>query len=234
MERGRIEALRGWIRRGLRAPHESVRLGLLLALVGGFLDAYTFLDRGGVFANAQTGNLVLIGIAASRGDLRQMGICLPPILAFMAGVFAVEAAKSSALSPRLDWGRFALVLEILVLCAVGFVPESAPDLFVNAAVSFAASVQVCAFRRLVDVPYSTTMMTGNLRSATQSLWAALATRDPGEMERVRRFLAVLGSFTLGALMGGILTSLGGGRAVWLAAGLLAAALSLYVREETPG
>ncbi len=29
---------------------ESVHLGILLAIVGGFLDAYTFVCRGGVFA----------------------------------------------------------------------------------------------------------------------------------------------------------------------------------------
>lgn len=33
---------------------ESLRLGLLLALAGGFMDAYSYIERGGVFANAQT------------------------------------------------------------------------------------------------------------------------------------------------------------------------------------
>ena len=47
---------------------ESVELGILLAIVGGFLDAYTFVGRGGVFANAQTGNVVLMGIEAAKGE----------------------------------------------------------------------------------------------------------------------------------------------------------------------
>ena len=38
---------------------ETVLIGSLLALAGGFLDAYTYICRGGVFANAQTGNIVL-------------------------------------------------------------------------------------------------------------------------------------------------------------------------------
>ncbi|MEF9840560.1 MAG: DUF1275 family protein, partial [Lachnospiraceae bacterium] len=37
---------------------ETFLIGAILAMVGGFLDAYTYLCRGGVFANAQTGNLV--------------------------------------------------------------------------------------------------------------------------------------------------------------------------------
>ncbi len=43
-------------------PSESLILGLFLAFVGGFLDAYTYVARDHVFANAQTGNIVLLGI----------------------------------------------------------------------------------------------------------------------------------------------------------------------------
>ena len=44
---------------------ESLRIGLILAAAGGFLDAYTYISRGGVFANAQTGNIVLLGVNAA-------------------------------------------------------------------------------------------------------------------------------------------------------------------------
>ena len=50
------------------AIHESVPFGILLAIVGGFIDAYTFIGRGGVFANAQTANIVLLGVYASEGN----------------------------------------------------------------------------------------------------------------------------------------------------------------------
>ena len=52
-----------------RQMSESFLIGALLAVVGGFLDAYTYLLRGGVFANAQTGNIVLLGL-----NLAQMRI----------------------------------------------------------------------------------------------------------------------------------------------------------------
>ena len=38
---------------------ESLLLGAILATVGGFLDAHTYICRGKVFANAETGNIVL-------------------------------------------------------------------------------------------------------------------------------------------------------------------------------
>ena len=42
----------------------STRLetAVLLTLCGGYLDAYTYFVRGGVFANAQTGNIIKLGI----------------------------------------------------------------------------------------------------------------------------------------------------------------------------
>ena len=53
---------------------ESLLLGALLAVAGGFFDAYTYLCRGGVFANAQTGNIVLFGLElAQREWIRALG-----------------------------------------------------------------------------------------------------------------------------------------------------------------
>ena len=49
---------------------ESFRVASLLAVCGGILDAYSYLCRGGVFANAQTGNIVLVGMNAAHGNFR--------------------------------------------------------------------------------------------------------------------------------------------------------------------
>ena len=48
---------------GIKRTHASDawRVAAFLALSGGFQDAYSFLARGHVFANAQTGNIVLFG-----------------------------------------------------------------------------------------------------------------------------------------------------------------------------
>ena len=48
---------------------ESFRIGALLAIIGGFFDAYSYLCRGGVFANAQTGNIVLLGVNIANGKI---------------------------------------------------------------------------------------------------------------------------------------------------------------------
>ena len=65
---------------------DSLTVGDLLAVVGGFLDAYTYLLRGHVFANAQTGNIVLLGLSAAQGEFLKASYYLLPILAFLCGV----------------------------------------------------------------------------------------------------------------------------------------------------
>lgn len=50
---------------------ESLKIGVILAITGGFLDAYTFLSRGKVFANAQTGNIVLLGTNLFQGEYKK-------------------------------------------------------------------------------------------------------------------------------------------------------------------
>jgi uncharacterized membrane protein YoaK (UPF0700 family) len=146
---------------------ESVELGILLAIVGGFLDAYTFVGRGGVFANAQTGNVVLIGMEVATGEWGQVVLHAIPILAFMIGVVVAEMIKKPSMRLFIpDSERAVLILEIAVLFIIGFIPYTSPDIIVTVAISFVSSVQVSSFRKLVGYTYNTTMITGNLRSAT--------------------------------------------------------------------
>ena len=44
-------------------------VSLALATVGGFLEAYTYVTRDGVFANAQTGNIARMGLNLAQGNV---------------------------------------------------------------------------------------------------------------------------------------------------------------------
>ena len=53
---------------------ESIELGALLAISGGMMDAYSYIERGEVFANAQTGNMLLFGVNLSVGNFHRQYI----------------------------------------------------------------------------------------------------------------------------------------------------------------
>jgi len=208
--------------------HESFRFGILLAIAGGFLDSYTFIGRGGVFANAQTGNIVLLAIYAAKGEWVHAFSNLPAIVAFVIGVIVVQSIKND--SSRLfilDWPRVVLIFEIIVLFVIGFIPNTVPNLIVNVIVSFVASIQVCSFSKIADSPYSSTMSTGNLRSAAREAYIAFTQKDHEAAIRTIRLFTIVFSFLLGSLLGGILTLNIGVKAIWGASIIIIAALLLY-------
>jgi uncharacterized membrane protein YoaK (UPF0700 family) len=207
--------------------HESVRLGILLAIVGGFLDAYTFIGRGGVFANAQTGNIIMLGAYTAKGEFRQALSHVPPILACIIGVIVVESIKK--FSSRLfvsDWKEVVLILEILAIIIVGFIPNTIPNIVVTIIISFVASIQVSSFRKLVDSPYTTTMSTGNLRSASSAAFIAITEKDKKSAIRSIRYFTIIFSFIFGAFLGGFLTLNIGEKAIWCSGIVLIGAVIL--------
>jgi uncharacterized membrane protein YoaK (UPF0700 family) len=202
---------------------------MLLAIVGGFLDAYTYIGRGGVFCNAQTGNIVLLCVAGARGKWFEALTYFPPILAFVCGVFAAEAIKhNSSKFIKADWAYVVIAFEIVVLVAIGFIPGNKANVLVTIVASFAASLQVSSFSRLVDSSYATTMSTGNLRSASQNTYLAITKKDRQAKLRAIRYYLVILAFMAGALIGSVITLYLGIHGIWGAAFILACACGLLV------
>ena len=124
---------------------ESIRLGAILALSGGFMDAYSYMERGEVFANAQTGNMLLFGVHLSQGDFQNTLKYLFPVLAFALGIALAEVVRAKA-GNLLHWRQISVLAEALILIAVSFFP-TALNLPANALTSFACGIQVESFRR---------------------------------------------------------------------------------------
>ena len=57
----------------------SLIVAMLLTATGGFLDAFSYLGQGHVFANVMTGNLVLSAISSIRGDWTHVARLLLPL-----------------------------------------------------------------------------------------------------------------------------------------------------------
>lgn len=211
---------------------ETLHLGMLLAAVGGFLDAYTYLSRGKVFANAQTGNLVLLGIRAFEGDWQTALHYVVPVCAFVLGVVLAESIRFRRdRFMTLHWRQLVLGVEIIVLVAAAFVPEQFNDM-VNAAVSFVCAMQVNSFRTFEDNPYATTMCTGNLRSGTVQLWRYFKHREKENLRSGLGYFAVILCFVSGAGIGALLTENVGIKTVLIPAALLiVAALAMFERRE---
>ena len=67
---------------------ESFLIAGILSISGGLQDAYTYMYRGKVFANAQTGNIVLLSANIMDGRWDKVLHYLVPLCAFALGVLA--------------------------------------------------------------------------------------------------------------------------------------------------
>ncbi|WP_400243121.1 YoaK family protein [Niallia sp. JL1B1071] len=210
----------------------SVFLAALLGMVGGFLDAYTFISRDGVFANAQTGNIVLFAVNAATGEWAESLHYIPPLIAFVLGVLVSEIVKIPSLREILySYRRSILILECIVLIIVGFLPTSVPNIIVTTSISFVSSLQISTFNKLDKWAYNSTMTTGNLRTATQAAYAAFTKQSHEAKVQFKEFSIIIGSFLFGALLGTFTTTQFGNKAIWVSAIILIVALVLYHKDK---
>jgi Predicted membrane protein len=181
---------------------ESLPVGILLALSGGMMDAYSYIGRGHVFANAQTGNILLLGISLSQG---QWGECLRyvcPVAAFIAGIALSNVVRNWKRQSRLHWRQVVVLVEALIMVPAAFLPQSL-NLLANSLISFSCGMQVETFQKIQGNNMATTMCIGNLRSATHSISDCCFTKDTKDLYKGLLYLLIIVMFAAGAVVGSI-------------------------------
>ena len=211
---------------------ESFLTAVFLSLSGGLQDAYTYLFRGKVFANAQTGNIVLLSTNIMDGRWDKVLHYLVPLCAFALGVLAAEKMREHFQAmQRLHWRQLVLVVEILLLFWVGFLPNTL-DLAANALVSFACAMQVQAFRKVHSYPFASTMCIGNMRSGMESLVVYFHLHDRKILYKALHYFGVILLFAVGAGLGAQAVAVFGNRTIWFSCALLLVSLCfMFIQDE---
>ena len=214
---------------------ESMILGVVLTLAGGFQDAYSYNCRGQVFANAQTGNIVLLGQNIASGNFQNALHYLFPLLAFLAGVYLSEWVRELCKSfQKLHWRQIVLAFEIVMLAIAGLLPQSL-NVVSNVLMSFACAMQVDSFRKFRGIPCATTMCIGNMRSGTELLCRYHITKNPELKRKSLHYYFIILVFAIGAAIGAVASQKFGNPAIWIAAGLmLLGFIMMFVKEEIQG
>lgn len=213
---------------------EAVSTAIILTLSGGLQDAYTYYFRGKVFANAQTGNIIILGHNLISRDWHTAFSYLLPVLAFGTGIYVSEVIRGIFKEHKLlHWRQIVILIEIFLLFLVGFLPQSY-NLIANATVSFVCAMQVEAFRKLKGSAFASTMCIGNLRSATEMLYRYHQTKEHEILNKCLRYYGVIVCFGIGAVMGSFLAPLFKEKTIWFSCGLLIAAFCIMFIHEDIG
>ena len=211
---------------------ESFKLSAFLSFSGGLQDAYTYNVRGGVFANAQTGNVVLMSQNFMSGRGWTGLHYLFPLLSFASGIFLAERIESRyKTGHRIHWRQIVLFIEILMLIVVGLLPSEF-NTIANMLVSFACAMQVQTFRKVHGYGYASTMCIGNLRSGTESLSQYIRTGKTESLTKAFHFLGIIFIFALGAGTGGVLSGRLGHGTIWVSSVMLAMVTLMMLPSDT--
>ena len=211
---------------------EAFITALFLSVSGGLQDVYTYLFRGKVFANAQTGNIVLMSVHAFAGEWGEALRYLVPLCAFALGIFAAEFIRLKLREMQwLHWRQLVVLFEILLLFVVGFLPQEL-NLLANSIVSFSCAMQVQAFRKVNGYAFASTMCIGDLRSGVEAFCIWSKTHEPKVKDRMMRYFGIILLFAVGAGIGSMGAARLAGKTIWISCGLLLVSFALmFIREE---
>lgn len=211
---------------------ESFLTAAFLSISGGLQDAYTYIFRGKVFANAQTGNIVLLSQSVIERDWALAVHYIVPLLFFAVGIAAAENIRFKyQKAKRIHWRQLVLFIEIILLLIVGFLPTEL-NMLANAMVSFSCAMQVQAFRKVNGYAFASTMCIGNIRSGMEAMCAYRRTHDKETFYKACCYLGIILMFALGAGLGGYFISIIGMHSIWISCGFLFIGfLVMFIKEE---
>ena len=181
---------------------EALLIAGLLALVGGYLDAYTWIVHR-AFANAQTANLVFLWVNLTSGEWVKALHYVPALLAFVIGVFMASCLRKFAPDKAPE---ISVLTEIVFLFVIAVLHNRLPGIAGTLGLSFVAAFQTASFPRVEGWSYSSVMATSNFRYTIEGLFAAFA--GSPEVRPFRRpyvFGAMCVAFGVGAAIGAVMT-----------------------------
>ncbi len=211
---------------------EKLWIYLTLMFAGGFLGAFTYTLRGGVFCNAQTGNFVLLAMAMGRSDWGRALYLLVPISAYCAGAAISETlAGPERRIGYLRWETALVMVEIAVVALLGLVPETAPYQITQVAVNFICSMQYSTFLKAQGIPMATTFCTNHIRQVGVFLVRSRRNGGGADGQRLKVHLAMIAVFVAGGVVSVVLCDQFLGKAVWGALVPLSVVLADFLRVE---
>ena len=209
-------------------PSQRYHTFVLLMLSGGFMGAYSYFLKGGVFANAETANLLIL--ALNIAELNPEGIIsvLYPISAFFIGTFFSQMFIEK-LGRR--WIPTLLIAEIIALISLSLLPSETPDRVFHVVIAVLSSMQFNTFRKARGVAMSTLFCTAHLRGFGASLYSAIADRKGEELKKSLYHGGLIMTFLAGGISCSLISKSLGGYTIALSSLPLLFVLQEVLRKE---
>ena len=225
VDKHKITSLRG---KTVKNYTKSYMFMSILTFIGGFLDVYTFITRGGVFANTQTTNLAKLGYNIAT---HQFDDCMMLILPIISCILGASVSTILMKKEKDEGNRNLMILEILILVGIGFITNPKYDLFINSLLSFLTSFQLNLFRKYGNLAHNTTISTGNLRQVGELFGMFILNKTKIERNVAFKYATLVFMFVVGATMSVLLTTIFQEKSIWFCSLLLSVLIVIGMDVE---
>jgi hypothetical protein len=182
--------------------HEQLIFCLLLTAIGGFFDAYTFVNCDGIFANAQTGNLIFVGIDLIEGNFSEVLHYSIPILSFVIGVLVSKFIETKYKELSIFKHIYMLLLTQIVALIIISIKHKYFGVDIRPIViSFICAIQFDGFRKVNNLVFASVFCTGNLRSMSEHLYKYFVLKKKESKIPFLIYLSVITVFLSGVILG---------------------------------
>ena len=206
----------------------------LLTIAAGMMGLYTYNLRGGVFSNAQTGNIVMMSLAFGEGRFSEGLYYFIPFIAYVLGTIVSEILPEKVREAHfVRWDTLLVGIEIFTLVLVGLMPLSWPAQAVQVMISFLCSMQFNTFRQAEGVPMATTFLTNHVRQIGISIARIIRHHELEHESRIKawRHAKIIIAFFAG---GAVMTFASGylqEKSIWLAVIPLSICFAVLLRSD---
>ena len=186
-----------------KISRHSKRLALFLTFCAGYVDAYTFIERGNTLVAGQTGNVVFLSVGIVQRNLADAEVKILTLLSFMLGVFLLTIYKEKLKIVKKP--ILSLVPLGVLSLIIGFVPLTVDNHFIVPPLAFCMGLVTTAFGEVSGIAYNNAFMTGNIKRTMLAFGDYVRTKHTPFLREGLIFVSLLSSFGLGVVVSAYLS-----------------------------
>ncbi|GHP14882.1 membrane protein [Lentilactobacillus fungorum] len=167
----------------------------------------------------------MTGLRLGRGEYGDILQAVVSLLMFMVGVVIIRIVQYHYPEERVVRRRvITLTFEIGLFVAVSLVANRVSNLVTTGMLALAAASQLQEFRTLKNGPFTSLMMTGNVRTLAESLLDFFAQKNQRALKKAGDIATIISTFFVGALLNGYLVQYFHSQTILLSAIILLVAM----------
>lgn len=180
-----------------RAVRRDNILHYIMAFVGGYMGAYSIFGWDGLFAQAQTANMIQMVDNLTTGNCRELALRLTAVCIFCIAVLLSTVLQKKT---RADLRKTSILFNMAVVMVECWMPSDTDRFLALYPVFFAMTFQWCIFSKTGGYGSSTIFSTNNLRQCISAYGEYYMERGKENLKKARFFRNTIGAYHAGVFI----------------------------------